>query len=85
MEAKGKITDCSKSSLHGIADREVMELLERSRETGAAARAQTWVDWDQTRKEQGTWPKKTMVCMWFSHEISLIVMIDILKMTREEK
>ena len=34
------------------------------------------VEWDQTRKEKGTWPRNFMVSLWFKHEISLMVMID---------
>ena len=46
--------------------------------------AQRWIDWNQTRKEQGTWPRKIMVSMWFKHETSLTVMIDLLKVMWEE-
>ena len=42
------------------------------------------VDWDQTRKEQGTWPRKFMVSVWLKHETNLMAMIDFLKMMKEE-
>ena len=39
---------------------------------------------DQTRKEQGTWPRNAMVSMLFKHEANLIVMMDLLKVMKEE-
>ena len=41
------------------------------------------VDWDQTRTEQGTWPTKTMVNMWFSNEANLPSMIGLLDIIKE--
>ena len=35
-------------------------------------------------EEQGIWPTKTMVSMWFKNETNLVTMIDLLKVVREE-
>ena len=37
--------------------------------------AHKWNDWDQTRKEQETWPTKTMVSMGFKNETNWVTMI----------
>ena len=60
--------------IEGITDDEVAKLVRQQ--------AQTWVDWD--RKEQGTWPTKMMVDMWFKNETNLLTMIDLLEITKEE-
>ena len=54
-------------------------------ETMVPQQAQKWVDWDQTRKEQGTWPTKMMESMWFKNETNLVTMIDFLKIMKEEQ
>ena len=43
-----------------------------------------YVDWDQTRTEQGTWPTKTMVNMWFSNETNLPTRVGLLDTIRTE-
>ena len=34
-----------------------------------------YIDWDQTRTEQGTWPTKTIVNMWSKNETNMSTMI----------
>ena len=46
--------------------------------------ARKWSDWDQTRKEQGPWPRKIMVSVWFKHETSLVTMIGLRRIMKEE-
>ena len=67
MEFKGWVTDHSESSLQGITDDEVTKLL-IDLERMVPQQAKKWTNWDQTKKEQGTWPRKIMVSMWFKHE-----------------
>ena len=47
--------------------------------------APKWIAWGQTRKEQGTWPTKTMVSVWFKNETNLVTMIELLKTMKEEQ
>ena len=43
-----------------------------------------YVDWEQTKTEQGTRPTKTMVNMWFSNETKLPTMVGLLDIIKEE-
>ena len=43
-----------------------------------------YLDGDQTRTEQGTWPTRTMVNMWFSNETNLPTMVGLLDIMKEE-
>ena len=43
-----------------------------------------YIDWDQTRKEQGNWQTKTIVNMCFKNETNLATMIVLLKVVKEE-
>ena len=45
--------------------------------------AHKWIDWDQTSKEQGNWPTKTMVSMRLKNETNLVTMIELLKVAKE--
>ena len=83
MEFKGWVTDYSESCFQGVTDDEVTELL-IDLERMVPQQAQKWIDWDQTRKEHGTWPRKIMVIMWCKHEANLVTMIDWLKIMKEE-
>ena len=42
-----------------------------------------YIDWEQTRSEQGHWPNKTMVSVWFKNETNLAVMIDLLRTIKD--
>ena len=64
MEFKGWVTDYSRGSIQGITVPE---------------QAHKWIDWNQTRKEQETWPNKTMVSMWFKNQTNFVTMVDLLK------
>ena len=83
MEFKGWVTDYSKSGLQGITDGE-RTILWNDFEKMAPQHTPKWVDWHQTRKEQGTWLREIMVSMWFKHEANLIVMTDLLEVAKEE-
>ena len=43
-----------------------------------------WIDWEQTRGDQGPWPRKIMVSLRFKQDTGLILMIEILKMMSGE-
>ena len=47
-------------------------------------RSKKYIDWEQTRNEQGTWPTKVMVSLWFSNEANLLTRIGLLDVMREE-
>ena len=78
MEFKSCVTDYSKKSIQGITDDEVSTLV-KDLERLVPQQAHKWIDSEQTRKERGTWPTKTMVSMWFKNETNLVTMIDFLK------
>ena len=83
MEFLGWITDCTKGSLQGITDDEVMTILS-DLEKMIPRQAHQWIDWDQTREQQGNWPTKKMVSVWFKNETILALMIELLKVVKEE-
>ena len=83
MEFRGWVTDYYESSFQGIIDDEVTKPLS-ALERMVPQQAQKWIEWDQTKKEQGTWPRKIMVSTWFKHETNLVTMIDLLKIMKEE-
>ena len=66
MEFKGWVTDVSQSSIQGITDDE---------ENMVPPKAHKWIVWDQTRKEQETWPMKMMESMCFKNEPNLVTMV----------
>ena len=45
---------------------------------------QKYIDWEQTRTEQGTWPTKTIVSMWFRNETGLPTMVGMLDIIKKE-
>ena len=83
MEFKGWVPDYFKGSPQGITDDEVAKLLS-DLERMVPQQTQKWIDWDQTKKEQGTWSRTIMVSMWIKHETNLVTMIDLLKITKQE-
>ena len=83
MKFKVWVTDYSKSSLQGITDDELKKFLDDLRRM-VPQQAQQWSDWDQTKKEQGTWPRELMVSTCFKHETNSVPMIDLLKITKAE-
>ena len=41
-----------------------------------------YIDWDLTRKEQGAWPTKPFVNMWFNNETNVATMIGLLEILK---
>ena len=74
MEFKGWVTDVSQSSIQGITDDDVSTMV-MDLENMVPQKAHKWIVWDQTRKEQGTWPMKMMESMCFKNETILVTMI----------
>ena len=33
-----------------------------------------WMDWDQTKDNEGSWPKTNMVSLWFKHDTGFMLM-----------
>ena len=44
-----------------------------------------YIDWDQTRTEQGSWPTKLIVSMWLKNETNLPTMAGILDTIKKFK
>ena len=81
MDFKGRVTDYSRGSIQGITDNEVEKLV-GDLERMVPRQARKCVDWV---KEQGTWPTKMLVSMWFKNEVNLVTMIDLLRTVGEEQ
>ena len=78
MEFKGWVTDYTRSSFHGITNEEVMVFIVDLLKI-IPGQFHWYIDWDKSRKEQGSWPTKTNVNMWFKNETNLATMIGQLK------
>ena len=74
MEFKGWVTDYTRSSFQGITLNEVVDLQKM-----VPNEFHQYIDWNHTRAEQGDWPTKTTVNMWFKNETNLATMIGLLK------
>ena len=83
MEFKGWVTDYKQCRYQGPTDTEVLNLINDLHKMVLDA-VQKNNDWEQTRNEQGTWPTKVMVSLWFSNEANLLTRIGLLDVMREE-
>ena len=81
MEFKGCATDYTRSSFHGIPMEEVAAFVVDIKQMIPLS-AQRFADWEQTRTEQGNWPTKTMVSLWFKSETNLAAMIELLRVVK---
>ena len=75
MEFKGWITDNTKSSFQGITNKLVVVMIV-DLEKMIPSQFHQYVDWNQTRTEQGNWPSKTIV--------NMATMIGLLKVVKVE-
>ena len=83
---KDGVTDYKQCSYQGLADTEVSDFI-RDLPKMLPDQYQKYINWDQTRTAQGTWPTKTVVNMWFRNETHIpmmIGMLDILKKRMQE-
>ena len=46
--------------------------------------SQRFVDWEQTRAEQGSWPTKKRVSWWFKSDTNLATMIELPRVVKDE-
>ena len=83
MELKGWITDCTRSSFPGITLNEVMLFIVDLQKM-LPNELHQYVDWDLTWTEQGNWPTKTTVNVWFKNETNLATMIGLLEVVKDE-
>ena len=83
MEFKGWITDYTRSGLRGVTIDEVMVMIVDLEKMMPSQFIQ-FFEWDQSRKEQGNWPTKTIVNMWFKNETNMATMIGLPKIVKEE-
>ena len=63
----GWITDYKQCSYQGLTETEVSTFI-KDLHRMVPDPFRKYVDWELTKTEQGTWPTKTMVNMWFSNE-----------------
>ena len=83
MEFTGWVTDYKKCSHLGLTDAEVSNFI-RDLQRMMPDPFHKHIDWDHTRTEQGTWPTKTFVNMWFKNETNLATMTGLLEIVKEE-
>ena len=83
MEFKGWITDFQQCSLQVIAMEEIKDFIDDLEEMIPES-SHKYIDWEQTKSEQGHWPTKNTVGMWFKRDMNLVVMIDLLRIVKEE-
>ena len=68
MEFKGWVTDYKQCRYQGRTDTEVSNFSSDLHHMVPEALKKKYVDWEQTRTEQGTWRTKIVVSMWFSND-----------------
>ena len=83
MEFKGWVLDYKKCSYQGLAATEVSNFI-RDLQKMMPDQHHKYTDWDQIRTEQGTWPTKSFINMWFKNETKLARMIGLLEIVKKE-
>ena len=83
MEFKGWITDYTRSSLQEITHDEVTVFIVDWQKM-VPEEFHQYIDWDQSKKDQGNWPTMTIVNMLFKDETNLVTMIGLLKVEKEQ-
>ena len=83
MEFKGWVTDYKQFLYQGLTETEVSNFIQDLHQMVPDPHKK-YVDWEQTKTEQGTWPTKTMVNMWFSNEANLPTRVGLLDIIRTE-
>ena len=82
-EFESLVTDYKQCNYQGLTDTEVSNLINDLHKMVPDA-LRKYIDWDQTRNEQGTWPTKIMVNLWFSNEANMLTRIGLPDVMREE-
>ena len=70
-------------TIQGIPDSEAKTVLD-DLEQVMPQEVRRWIDWEQTGSGQGPSPRTILVSLWFKHDTGLMLMIEILKMVRNE-
>ena len=83
MECKGWVTDFNQCSFQGLTEIEVPNFVKDLHQM-VPDQYRKYIDWEQTKTEQGTWATKTIVSMWFSSETNLPTMVGLLDIIKEE-
>ena len=83
MEFKRWVTDYKRCSLEGLTNSEVSNFISDMQKLVPNV-FHKHIDWDQTKTEQGTWPTKKFVNMWFKNETNLATMIGLLEIVKNE-
>ena len=83
MEFKGWVADYKQSSYQGLSETDVSNFIKDLHQM-VPDQYRKCIDWYQTRTEQGTWPIKTMVSMWFNNETNLPKMVGLLDIISTE-
>ena len=81
MEFKGWVKINKQCSHQGLTGSEVTNFI---KDLHRMVHDQKYIDWDQTRTAQGTWPTKTIVSMWFRNETNLPTMVGMLDIIKNE-
>ena len=88
MKFKGWVTDNKQCSYQELTETEVSNFIKDLNQMVPGKIKSILIDWDQTRTEQGTWPTKTIVSMWFRNETNLptkVGLLDIIKTELEKE
>ena len=83
MEFKGCFTDYEQCSLQGLTESEVTNFIKDLHKM-VPDRYQKYLDWDQIRTEQGTWPTKVIVSMRFKNETNSLTMVGMLDTIKQQ-
>ena len=82
MSSKVGSRTASSAGTKGLTDTEVLNLIKDLHKMVLDTLKK--IDWEQTRNEQGTWPTKITVSLWFSNEAKLLTRIGIPDVMRGE-
>ena len=82
MEFEGCVTDYKKCSFQGLTANEVTNVIRKIQKVVPNV-FHKYIDWDQTRTEQGIWPTKTFVNMSFKNETNMATMNGMLEMVKK--
>ena len=75
VEFKGGMHLFHSQNIQGIPHSQVKTVLE-DLEKMIPQDVRKWIDWEQTKSDQGPWPRKIMVSLWFKHDTGLTLMIE---------
>ena len=80
---KAGVTDYKRCSSEGLTADEVTHVI-GDLQLLVAKEVHQYIDWNETRTEQGNWPTKTIVNMWFKNDTNLATTTGLLKIVKDE-